>query len=416
MPQFFYRAYTGQGTVTTGTISADQRKAAIEALYVSGLTPFETFEEFASNAAPSSRLSPTPEARPPKGDNEIRIDLRALSRFSVELSSLLNSGMSIEKAFRIMIASDPRGRVGQLAQAILNDVLAGAQLGEAIAARPRCFGSDYRAIVAAGEASGTLAQALTQICALLQRRIELRNKIVSALVYPLVILMMSVLSVGVIIGVLIPNLAPVFTDAGLPLPGILASFAKIGDHWELIATIAGMPTLALWGGLRASARSPSARQTRDQMLCAVPIIGPMIRIREAAAFLRALGTLVSSHAPLMASLETSADLVGNAYMALRYREAIARVSQGISLNRVLADADLIPQAGLSLIAIGEETGQLGRILIDVATSLEANFQRQIERLVGLMTPVLTLCVGVGVGGLILQVMTAVLSINDLAFQ
>ncbi|QND70456.1 type II secretion system F family protein [Tardiphaga robiniae] len=416
MAQFVYRAYTAQGAVTTGTIVAEQRDAAIKALYGNGLTPFETQETTLVRSVAVARPSPAHLTVSSREPSETPLSLRALSQFTVELSSLVGSGMPLDEVFRVISSSDPRGRIGRMAAVLLTDVLAGAQLSEAMAVQSKTFAADYRAIVAAGEAAGALAPALAEIAALLVRRLELRSKIATALVYPLVILAMSVVSVGVIIAVLIPSLAPVFTDAGMPLPGILATFAGFEDHLPVLIAGACMIVCLIMAGLRVLARNASARRACDRMLCAIPLVGRMIMLREAAAFSRALGTLVGARAPLMAALHTATDLVGNAHLAARYKAATALVPQGTSISRAFAGTGLIPPSGLSLVAVGEETGQLGSMLSQVAAGLEADLQRRIERLVGLLTPVFTLAIGMGVGGLILQVMTAVLSINDLAFQ
>lgn len=418
MAQFVYRAFTDQGVVTAGTIIAERREAAIEALYGAGLTPFETRQTAAAEVSqPSNASRRSASARTPlRKLSGSRLDLRGLSRFTVELSSLVSSGMPLDEAFRVIAASDPRGRVGRLAAALLKDVLAGAHLSEAMSAQPNTFPADYRAIVAAGEVAGALAPALAQIAALLARRLELRGKVMTALVYPAVVVIMSVVSVGIIIGVLIPSLSPVFTDAGLPLPGILATFNELEENGAIVAAGVVVVGLAAIAGLRALGRNSAGRRARDRALCSFPLAGRLILLREAAAFVRALGTLVCARAPLMAALQTATGLVGNTDLAARYAAATALVPQGTSLNGAFAGTGLIPPAGLSLIAVGEETGQLGPVLVQVATSLEGELQQRIERLVGLLTPLLTLAIGAGVGGLILQVMTAVLSINNLAFQ
>jgi general secretion pathway protein F len=418
LAQFVYRAFTANGVVTAGTIAADCREAAIEALYSGGLTPFETTEMAAADARQSPNASPrSANARTQFHKlSGSRLDLRTLARFTVELSSLMSSGMPLDEAFRVIAASEPSGRAGRLAGALLKDVLAGAHLSEAMSAQPKTFAADYRAIVAAGEAAGALAPALAQVAALLTRRLELRSKVATALVYPAVLVVMSVVSVGIVIGVLIPSLSPVFTDAGLPLPGILATFNKLEDNGATLA--AGIVLVAMAGitGLRALDRNPAGRRTRDRVLCSLPLAGRLILLREAAAFARALGTLVCARAPLMAALQTATGVIANVDLAARYAAAAALVPQGTSLKGAFASTGLIPPAGLSLIAVGEETGQLGPALVNVATSLEGELQQRIERLVGLLTPFLTLAIGGCVGGLILQVMTAVLSINNLAFQ
>jgi general secretion pathway protein F len=257
---------------------------------------------------------------------------------------------------------------------------------------------------------------LAQIAGLLARRLELRSKVSAALVYPAVLILMSIVSVGVIIGILVPSLTPVFADAGLPLPGILAWFAWLEDNIAKLSLSSALLLLLLVVLFRIANRSPTVRLRRDRMLCAIPELGRLILLREGAGFARALGTLICARASLMSSLETSKALINNREIGLRCAAAIALVPEGTAVSKAFANTGLFPPAALSLIAVGEETGQLGQLLVEVAKNIEGELHRRIERIVTLLTPTLTLAIGAGVGGLILQVMTAVLSINDLAFR
>lgn len=414
MVQFVYRAFNGEGAIISGIIVAERREAAIDALYGSGLTPFETHELSRQAQDRSRSVGQTAGPSAPGGRSHgAKLDARGLSRFTVELASLVGSGMALDEAFRVIAASD-RGSVGRAAAALLKDVLAGAQLSEALRARPKTFGADYCAIIAAGEGAGDLASALAQIAELLARRLELRSKILAALIYPAVLVVMSVISVGVIIGVLVPSLTPVFTDAGLPLPGILAWFGWLEDNAAIFLVASSALVLLVAALFKLLSRNPAGRLIRDRAFCSLPVLGRMILLRDGAAFSRALGTLICARAPLMSALHTAKALISNSEIGSRCAAAVARIPEGASLSKAFARTDLFPPAALSLIAVGEETGQLGLLLTQVANNLEAELQRRMERMVTMLTPILTLAIGAGVGGLILQVMSAVLSINDLA--
>jgi general secretion pathway protein F len=412
---FHYKAYTAQGVITAGTIVADGVDAAIDALYGSGLTPFETY-----GLAGRSNAGQAADAAVPFWKREFgrarKFGLKELTAFTVELSSLVNSGLPLDEAFRIVASSGAAQNAARLANGLLKEVLGGSQLSEAMSRRSDIFPSDYRAILGAGEAAGAVGPALKQIAELLARRLEIRHKITAALVYPVVLILMSLLSVAVIVFVLVPSLSPVFSDAGLPLPGILSTFAALQDNWirtGLVLGIVGMVGAIAW---RSVKHSPDMRLTFDRAMCSTPIVGRLVQIREAAGFARALGTMLCTRAPLMSAMQTARTLVGNRHLAALYATAVDRVPEGTPLHRALEGTGLMPPGALRLVAVGEETGQLGPMLVQVATVLEGDLQRRIERMVGLLTPVLTLAIGGGVGALIMQVMSAVLSINDLAFQ
>jgi general secretion pathway protein F len=222
--------------------------------------------------------------------------------------------------------------------------------------------------------------------------------------------------VTVILFVLVPSLSPIFIDAGLPLPGILNSFVQIQDNWLSVILALGLAVAAsvlLWRKVR---QDDGLMLVVDRLKISLPVVGKMIQAREAGGFARALGTLLGARVPLMSALHTARALVINRQLNTLYQNAISRVPEGTPLHRAFDEADLLPAASLRLIAVGEESGQLGSMLMQVAGVIETDLQRQIERMVGLLTPILTLAIGGSIGGLIMQVMSAVLSINNLAFQ
>lgn len=421
MATFHYKAYTAQGAVTAGTIVADGIDAAIDALYGSGLTPFETYG--VSGQKPE-RPNPVSIADR-KTDGSIwkrelvesnRFGLKELTAFTVELASLTNSGLTLDAAFRIIAGPGASPKTVRLANGLLKDVLAGLQLSEAMARRPEIFPSDYRAILAAGEAGGVTGQVLKQIAELLARRLEIRGKISSALVYPMILILMSLVSVIVIVFVLIPSISPIFADAGLPLPGILNVFADLQENWLsalFVTGLIGAASFVLWSKARQNAE---ILLRADRLKCSLPVIGKLIQSREAGGFARALGTLLSAKVPLMSAMQTARALVTNRHLNSLYESAIKRVPEGMPLHRAFDGTGLLPPASLRLVAVGEESGQLGPMLIQVASVVETDLQRHIERMVGLLTPALTLVIGGSIGALIMHVMSAVLSINNLAFQ
>jgi len=412
---FQYRAYTREGVVTSGTIIAEERDAAIEALYGSGLTPVETVLR-PDDTRPSGvgQVERSALGLPSKGSK--RIGLKELSAFTTELASLVSSGVPVDASFRVLAGAGASPRRIALANGLLKDILAGLQLSEAMGRRPEVFPPDYIAILAGGEAGGQTAQSLTLLAEMLARRLEIRNKIRGSLVYPAILLMMSLMSIAVIVFVLIPNLTPIFSDAGLPLPGILSVLADLPDNWPRFLLWGVIAAVAGWMAHRRMLGDETMMKKLDHLKCRLPVIGPLVQRREAGQFARSAGSLLEARVPLMTALQTARALVSNRYLNARYGEAIGRVPEGRALNQVLEGLGLIPPAMIRLIAVGEETGQLAKMLVRVASNLEGEVQGKIEQLVGLLTPLLTVGIGGLVGGLILQVMSAVLSINNLAYQ
>jgi general secretion pathway protein F len=417
-----YKAYSAQNEIKEGTIAAGSREAAIDRLYELGLTPYETSASESVDGG-HARVRSTVALRTSDEANtraiiprRSAIDLTALAGFTTELASLVNSGVAIDDALRIVAGPGSSSAIVKLSNGILNEMIGGSQLSEALARRADAFSSDYQAIVRAGETSGAMGQALQQLADLLARRLEVRRRIVASLVYPLILLGMSMLAIGVIIVFLLPSIAPVFADANLPLPGILAALIALQDNW-LRVVFAGVGMLAIVAlALRAVRRNSSALLQVDRLKAALPLAGYMIRLREAGRFTRTLGALLKGGVPLLVSLRSALQLVGNSYLAGQYAAAIDLIPEGTALHAALETRDLISAPALRLVAIGEETGQLGSMLLRAAGILENEHFRRIERSLGLLTPLLTVVIGGSVGGLIMTVMSAVLSINELAFQ
>jgi len=412
---FMYRAYTKQGVVTSGTIVAEELDAAIEALYCLGLTPVETVP-CADRDLPSVARSLEPSAVGFRWQRSKRVGLKELSAFTTELGSLVSSGVPVDASFRVLAGAGASPRRIALANGLLKDVLAGLQLSEAMSRRSDVFPADYIAILAGGEAGGQTAQALTLIGEMLARRVEIRDKIRASLVYPTILLTMSLMSIAVIVFVLIPNLTPIFSDAGLPLPGILAVLADLPDHWLKLLLWSAFGLIVCWVAYRRIVGDEATMKKLDHLKCRLPVIGLLVQRREAGQFARSAGSLVEARVPLMVALQTARSLVSNRYLSARYGDAIGRVPEGKALSQVLEGEDLLPPAMIRLIAVGEETGQLAKMLVRVASNLEIEVQGKIEQFVGLLTPLLTVGIGGLVGALILQVMSAVLSINNLAYQ
>jgi general secretion pathway protein F len=289
------------------------------------LTPFETCGTSGESAGRSSH----PPARYDKASVPIwkrelfesnRFSLKELTAFTVELASLTNSGLPVDAAFRIIAGPGASAKTIRLANGLLKDVLAGSQLSEAMAQRPEVFPSDYRAILSAGEAGGITGQVLKQIADLLARRLEIRGKISSALVYPVILILMSLVSVAVIILVLVPSISPIFTDAGLPLPGILNTFAELQENWVRKLVVAGFIGIAgamLWNKAK---QNPEAMLGLDRLKGSLPVVGRLIQIREAGGFSRALGTLINARVPLMSAMQTARALVTNRHLNALYKQ------------------------------------------------------------------------------------------------
>jgi general secretion pathway protein F len=406
--RYGYRAYDSGGRLMQGEIMADSRELALEALHRRGAFPLEVAEGLASPAKPW-------------WDREIvlfrHVPLGGLALFSRELATLVKADLPLDETLRI-VALQPSlsTAMRRVTEGVLARVLEGQSLSQALSAADGAFPEFYWRLVRGGEASGTLGAVLEDVAAFLERAAEIRAKVLSALLYPAILLTAAGLAVLAIMAVLLPAIVPLLRDAGAPLPPIVRVLEAVREavtgHWQ--AWLGGAAVaVALLAALIATGQLKSAL---SRLALRTPLIGGLVAKREVARFSRTLATLMKSGVPLL----DAARIAGGVLVNVSYRSAIMaaaeEVRQGAALSRPLTASGLFPEVALRLIAVGEKTGQLDAMLLRVAEIFEAALQRQLDRITAMITPLLTLCIGALVGGLIVSVMSALLGINELAIN
>lgn len=405
MPSFQYRAYDARGSLAQGHVEAISAQAATDALWAQGLTAFRLQGAGQEGVRWWQRELFAGGAR--------RSDLAAFTR---EFATLVGAGIPLDDSLRILADQATSSGIRALVADLRQDVLNGMTLSDALQKRPKVFPADYISIIRAGEAAGAIGQVLEELAALLQRREEVRAKLRSALVYPAILLGLSAISLAIIIGVLIPSIAPVFAQGGKPLPPAIQVFLTLQAHWlDLVIGLATAAAAVTWAARLASSRS-SLRLLLDRGKLAAPVAGRLLLQQETARMARTLGTLLRAGVPLLQATTSACNGMVNCHLAGGLERAIALLRDGASLHRALQSEMVLPAVALRMISIGEEAGRLDQMLLTIAAMFEQQTQRSIDRLMTLLTPALTMGVAVLVGSLIMAVMNAVLSINELAVR
>jgi general secretion pathway protein F len=409
MPTFRYRGYSAAGDLLEGEIEAASKEEAEDALWRRGLTPFETRESGAATSGRGSLFSGSlfSKRRRP-------LDLARLASFTREFATLEEADVPLDHGLRILATQSPSPTLRELAEDILKSVVNGAALSDALAKRPEIFSTEYVNVVRAGETVGDVGQALNDLADMLERRVELRSRIGGALVYPALLITLAIVSTAIVLATLVPNIAPIFVDNNRPMPSGLQFILDVEANWRPIAMTAALIGALLLLLARAAATRPRWLETLDDALLRVPFIGPLSAQYQTARFSRTLGSMLKAGVPLLGALDSARGAVSNRKMAAQLDAAIDAVRGGASLAAALGRVDHLPAVTLQMASIGEETGKLDAMLLRVATMFERQTQRNIERVMGLVTPVLTILIATVVGGLIMTVMDAVLGINELA--
>jgi len=406
MTTFHYRAFTAGGDLREGDIDAGTLEEAEDALWRQGLTPFET-EIVAGSGPGAERQSFRIGGR--RGPNVAEI-----AGFTREFATLEQASIPLDQSLRLMASQTASPAQAELAADILKRIVDGASLSEALSHRSDAFNEEYLNIVRAGEAIGDVGASLANLAETLERRLELRGRIQSALIYPALLITLAIISTGVVVGTLVPSVAPIFADNGKDMPAGLKLIIDAEAQWPWFV---GALAALIAGGfmLRSMARArPPLGIALDHFFLRLPQVGELLALNETARFARTLGAMTTSRAPLLQGLESARAVVGNRYLKHQLEAVIDAVRSGAGLSASLAGVDKFPPLATQMIGVGEEVGKVDVMLLRVASMFERQTQRSIERVMGLVTPVLTILIAVVVGGLIMTVMDAVLGINELA--
>jgi general secretion pathway protein F len=405
MPFYSYRAYGPKGELAEGRIEASSEQDVGKILWSQKLVPFEV---------KSSDQSETPWWKRDINVSSTSISKEHLARLTRELATLTAAGISLVDALRMLLDEAPSASMRSTLQLIVNDVLAGLALSDALAKHPKSFSAEYINVIRAAEVSGTHREALDELAKLLERRVELASRVGSALIYPMILILLSVVSLVLITGVLIPNIAPIFQGTGQETPATIAFLMFLHDHWFEIFLLASGLTLSATCILIYTLKNPVGRTAFDRWILGLPIYGPFLCKQETARFTRTFGTLMSAGVPLLQAGASASDTVKNQAFASSLFTALKQVREGGSLHSALKSETPLPPLALRMIAVGEQSAHLADMLVRVAHVFEDQTQRSLERFMTFLTPAITLFVAALVGLLIITIMNAVLSLNDIA--
>lgn len=399
MASFRYRAVKLDGSALAGRLEASDRTDAIQNLRRLGAVPLEL--EAVTEAAARRRA--------PRGAG------RAAAATSIgELAVLLEAGLQLDRALALAIENvDDKAVAGHLAD-ILSDVREGVPLSRAMAGKPELFSPTAIAMTEAGEANGRLGEALARLAETLELEAELRRLVISSMIYPVALLIVAVGVVLLMLLFVVPQFEGMFAGATRALPTatvvVMTASRFLRNHGLLLLLGLGLAG----AGFAIASRDPRVRLARDHMVLAAPLLGELVRRIETARFARTLGALLEGDVALPAALALAQRTMGNRVLG----DAIDRVAEGVKegggLTAPLAASGVLPRLAIGFLRTGEETSQLGMMLTRLAKVLDRDVRTRLERLIGILTPVITVVLGTTVAGIIAAIMSAILGFNDLA--
>ncbi|MBN9404135.1 MAG: type II secretion system F family protein [Burkholderiales bacterium] len=406
MPEFAWRAAQADGQLVEGRSQAAAADAVLRQLRERGLTPLKV-----ESAAAAGAIT--------VGGRTRRIDKGPVNRadvlaFTSELSIMLRAGLALDNALRVLIEMSAKPRVQQLLQGVLEDVKGGATFSRALAKHDKLFGDFYLNMVRSGEASGKMSEVLERLVAHMERLRALRESVVSATLYPAILLGVAVLSLVGMLGFVVPQFEKLFKGMGDALPLPTRVVMALGQGFRQHGLEIGIVVLVLGWLLWRTLSSSAGRAWWQASLLKLPVIGPLIYKYELTLFARSLGTLLGNGVPLLTGLHIATETVGNANLRAPLAKMAPQVKEGVRITRAMESTQVFEPLAINLIRVGEETGRIGPMMNELADVLDREVETGIKRALTLLEPILILVLGALIAAIIVSILLGILSINDLA--
>ncbi len=398
MPFFDYRVKTQSGKVQKGKVEAVNITRAAETLQQKGLFIIS--------------IEPVVEGNVLKvGGHKGQMKFDDVVIFTKQLAAIVESGLTLTTGISILIQqSTPDVRI--VLEEILHDLESGKSFAQALEKHPKAFDKSYIYLVQAGESSGSLDIVLNRLADTMENQDEFRSKVLGALIYPAVVLVVMVGVVIVMMTVVIPKLIEVFEEFGaeLPLPTrILMWISKFfTDYWWLMLTIIGVVVAVFWVWYQ----NPDAKRIVDRFLGKVPIYGDLSRKVTLTNYTQTLAMLVRSGVPLVESLDLASESVNSIILRDNFKEIQEKVEKGISFGTAIEGYDEFPMIMSQMIKVGEETGKLDEILAKLSKYFHNEASTAIDGLMAAFEPILMVILGLVVAFLVIAIILPIYQLTD----
>jgi general secretion pathway protein F len=402
MPLFEYKAVAPTGETVQGTMEAASLDVVVLKLQEAGNVPLQAREAgaggFSLGGFSLGRRS---------------MSAREVAEFTQQLATLLGAGLPLDRSLQVLLELAESDRVKRAMSEIRDKVRQGGSLSDALDEQHGAFNRLFINMVRAGEVGGSLDVTLARLSEYLERSRDLKDSVISALIYPVLLLMLAAGSLILLLVYVIPQFTPIFEELGGDLPLITKIVLGVGsilqNFWWLIALLVG---LAVWWFRRMLADAEK-RFAWDTRVLAMRWVGDLVAKMETARLTRTLGTLLTNGVPLLSALSIARNVIANTVLRKDVGNAAREVKTGGGLARNLARDGHFPRLALQMISVGEETGQLDSMLLKVSDTYDNEVRNTIDRLLSVFTPVVTLFLAVLIGTIVLSVLLAILSVNDL---
>ncbi len=404
MPAYNYKASTMEGKIVEGTMEASDDGTVSLKLQEMGLLPVQIGSVTRSNLF-------TREFEWPWRRKKVR--RKDLLVFTQELHTLVRAGFPLDRSLAVLSQLAESPAMAEVIQDVLKEVKGGKSFSEALAKYPDVFPKVYVSMVKAGEAGGALDEILGRLASYLETSDDLRSYIIGAMIYPCLLSVVGLVSVTILTIFVVPRFVGIFEDMKVPLPLpmlILSGLSRFltGYWWLVLITIA---TLTYY--FKRFRETDDGRLKWDRYLLRIPLLGLVLRKVEVARFSRTLGTLLHGGVPLLQGMTIVRDIIGNQSIAKTIEPIRNGIKKGEGIAQPMKQSGVFPPLAMHLIEVGEESGKLDSMLVQVADVYDVEVRNGIKNLIAFFEPALILLMGIIIGTIVVSMLMAIFSINDI---
>lgn len=405
MDTYYYEATTRDGKIVTGTLEVANERFAVDRIQDMGYFPIKVNKAVEREGALSRFLSSI----------QNRITDKDIMTFTYQLSVLLEAGFPLERSLSILSELAGKKKLAELIKDILLQVRSGKSFSDSLSRYPSNFPLFYVNMIKAGEAGGFLEDVISRMAVYLETSHGIKEDVRSALIYPLVLGIFGGVAVIVLLTYVVPMFTQIFTDMGeaLPLPTVilLAISNLLIKYWW--AMLVGL--VLIFFSIKRYMKSEKGRSAWDKFKFKIPVFGQLFREASVSRFARTLGTLLSSGVPILNAFQIVKGTLGSERIAEIISSVRESVRKGRGISEPLKNSDIFPPIAVHMITVGEETGKLDEMLIKIADRFDIEVRTTVKRLLSLLEPVLILLMGAVIGFIVVSMLIAIFSINELPF-
>ena len=400
---FQYKVRDDGGRLLQGSLEADSQALVASKLRSMGYTPISIQERGSSKVASDVKI-------PGFSD---RVAMKDVAVFSRQFATMINSGLSLIRSLHILSQQTENKKLAEVTGEVRMDIEKGASLSQALSRHPKVFNRLFVAMVRAGETGGVLDRVLTQLAEIIEKQVELRRKIKSAMTYPVAVLCLVLLIVTAMLIFVVPTFETLYADLGgtLPLPTrILLAVSRIATKFAPIIIVAEIIAAFMF---RRWIQSEKGRAAWDRFKLKVPIFGKLVHKTAITRFSRTFAVLLRSGVPILEALEITSETVNNDVMSRAVKDVQEAVKRGEPIATPMTRHEIFPPMVTQMLAVGEETGQVDTMLEKVADFYDQEIEATVDALTSLLEPLLIVVMGGAVGGMVVALYMPMFQIINL---